>query len=303
MSQKVLTLKEKVDVIKYYKSEKCGVHKLAEQFYIEKTQAAETVKNKDKIIEMWFDNRNEKQCGKTSLNGAGIFVDSVVFESFCIVRAHNVPGSSPLIQNKALEVAKEVGASDFKASNGWLEKFRVRHKISYKTVCAESAAVNVDTVDGWIKKLPSETCSGTKSSKERLTVLLCAYVHGEKEKPLVIDKAAKPRFFKGLGVKNFPVHCKHNKKSWLTREIMEWLMDLDRKMKRQKRKILLLFDNATSHHEIKLDFVKAVLFPITEEESTETQTTADDDGLLANLLQTAGGAAVSADDYVNVDTD
>jgi hypothetical protein len=51
----------------------------------------------------------------------------------------------------------------------------------------------------------SENCSGGKISKERLTVLLCCSMDGEFEKPLVIDKAKRPRAFKKLDVSKFPV--------------------------------------------------------------------------------------------------
>ncbi|KAJ8897590.1 hypothetical protein PR048_002939 [Dryococelus australis] len=50
---------------------------------------------------------------------------------------YNIPLSAPLIRKKTLEMAKETGFEDFKASMGWLDKFRTRHNISYKNICGE----------------------------------------------------------------------------------------------------------------------------------------------------------------------
>ena len=85
--------------------------------------------------------------------------------------------------------------------------------------------------------LKSEKCSGGKLSKERLTVLFCASMTGQKEKLLVIGKSARPRALKNVSIKDLPVIWKSNKKAWMTREIMgEWLAELDRKMGIENRK-------------------------------------------------------------------
>jgi len=56
-------------------------------------------------------------------------IDKIVLELFNRVRNKNVPVSEPTIQLKALEVACKIEGEDFKASNGWLESFKVRHNI------------------------------------------------------------------------------------------------------------------------------------------------------------------------------
>jgi hypothetical protein len=100
----------------------------------------------------------------------------------------------------------------FKASNGWLDKFKNRHCITFRYLSGESAQVDPDTVEldsyaendvynadetGLFFKLlpdrsmvlPKESCNGGKKSKERYTVLLCANWSGtHKLKPLVIGK-------------------------------------------------------------------------------------------------------------------
>lgn len=173
-----------------------------------------------------------------------------------------------------------MGNITFNASSGWLNKFRIHHNITFKSISGESASVNPEDVASFLVKLPSlvrgysprdiynadetglyfralpnktmnlkhEKCLEGKLSKERITVLHCANMAGDKEKLLVIGKSFKPRAFKNLNKDNLPVIWKSNTKSWMTSEIMnEWLENFDRKMGVQKRKILLFLDNASSH--------------------------------------------------------
>lgn len=88
------------------------------------------------------------------------------------------------------------------------------------------------------------------------------YQHVRKKlKPLVIGKSLKPRCLKGIDVGKLPVDWKANSKVWMTTNIMiDWLQRLDQQMKSQNRKILLFFDNATSHAYLDLDNV-ALIFP------------------------------------------
>lgn len=77
--------------------------------------------------------------------------------------------------------------------------------------------------------------------KERLMV-------GDREKLLVIGKSAKTRSFKGIHEDKLAVNYECNSKAWATAAIMtKWLKQLDEKMRRKRRKILLFLDNATSH--------------------------------------------------------
>ena len=110
--------------------------------------------------------------------------------------------------------------------------------------------------------LKDEQCKGGKQSKERITLLLCASFAGEKEKPLVIGKADKPRCFKNMDKLSLPVTYAHNKKAWMTSHIFEkWLRDFDERMKKAGRNILLFLDNATCHPAVALSNIKLVFLP------------------------------------------
>ena len=95
-----------------------------------------------------------------------------------------------------------------------------------------------------------ESCKGGKFANDRLSIMLCCSATGEKLKPLVFGKAARPHAFKQNNVTpdNLPVTWKHNKKAWITTAVFEdWSNQLNETTKKKKRRIILFVDNATSH--------------------------------------------------------
>jgi len=143
---------------------------------------------------------------------------------------------SPLLKEKALYFSKELKIDNFTDSDGWLDCLKKRQNINYKAIPGEPASVSIELTSNWkavlpsllkgydmndifnpdetrifFKALPNKTlvfkgnnCKGTKVSKERLTVLLCSSVLGEKPPPLVIGKSKRPRCFLKLKLKNLP---------------------------------------------------------------------------------------------------
>ena len=57
-------------------------------------------------------------------------MDKTVFSWIKQVEARNLPISGQLIQEKALQVAEEFDIHGFSASNGWLEKIKIKKKIT-----------------------------------------------------------------------------------------------------------------------------------------------------------------------------
>ena len=111
-------------------------------------------------------------------------------------------GEKALIQENALEFAKELHLEKFQASDGWLHSWKARHNISFKEVSGESKSVTPEMTAAWketslptilsryelkdvynanefglfYQGLPKKTlhlkgeeCSGGKYSKVRLT--------------------------------------------------------------------------------------------------------------------------------------
>ena len=141
-------------------------------------------------------------------------IDLPTFRWFQRARSLNLPISGPLIQEKALSFAKSFKKDGFKASNGWLNRFKTRHSISQAVICGESGCVdeevvqsrkshlpditagyatcdiyNMDESGVFFRALPDKTlrekgteCKGGKRSKERITAMFCVNMDGEFEK-------------------------------------------------------------------------------------------------------------------------
>ena len=75
---------------------------------------------------------------------------------------------------------------------------------------------------------------GSKQSKERLTILVGAYMDGEKLPLLAIGKSAKPRCFRGSPI---PIIYRNQPNSWMDYNIFnEYLLKIDSKLTQKKDK-------------------------------------------------------------------
>ena len=270
------------------------------------------IKDKDKIISAYETCETEPKRKKLRASDYED-VDRALLQWFTDARKRDLPVSGPMLSAKALEIAAELGHHEFKSSNGWLHRFKLRHKIIFKAVCGEANAVKMDDVHSWYsdvfldilkeydpkdiyncdetgifyKCLPNKTLTfkgeethGTKQSKERVTAMVCANMTGCDKVPLlIIGKAKKPRCFKN--VQTLPTEYRANAKAWMTSVLfIEWLRKLDTKFANQKRKIAMLMDNCSSHPKVEgLKAIKVYYLP----PNTTSATQPMDQGIIKNL--------------------
>ncbi|KAK3924936.1 Tigger transposable element-derived protein 6 [Frankliniella fusca] len=207
-------------------------------------------------------------------------VENSLIEWIRQARSQKIPLDGPIICAQAKVIALRKNLDNFRASNGWLHRFRKRNNVLFRTVSGESAEVDQATVRTWkttilppmirgyAKKdvfnadefglffnvlpdksmvLSTEDCHGKKGSKARITVLLACNADGsEKLAPLTIGKSKQPRPFRT--VRSLPCDYTSQPKAWMTGDIMiSWLKKLDGKMRAQRRRILLFIDNCPAH--------------------------------------------------------
>ena len=222
--------------------------------------------------------------------------------------------SGPILLTKADEFSQKFEIENFKASTGWLERFKEWNGIMFKKVCGEAKSVNMtstemtewgqrlsrlleqyspddiynaDETGMFYRLLPDKTleykkvgCHGGKKSEERLTVMVCANMSGKDKLPLlIIEKSANPRCFKNK--KTLPTTYTSNKKAWMTSEIFtDWLKKLDQRLKRQKRKIAMVVDNSPAHPHVRgLQCVELIFLP----PNTTSKTQPMDQGVINNF--------------------
>lgn len=200
-------------------------------------------------------------------------------------------GTGPILSEQALILNQALeGSSDFKASTGFLHKFKKRHglraltvqgeKLSADTVASDEfvqrfskfcgdngygldRVYNADETGLYWKMLPNRTlvkpnereAPGRKVPKDRVTVMVCTNASGTHKIPLlIIGKSQKPRCFKNI--RKLPVEYRGQKSAWITKDLtLDWYKNIFLPAVIEKhgtdQKILLLLDNAPSHPSIK----------------------------------------------------
>ena len=81
-------------------------------------------------------------------------INKLIWEWFKDMSRRKLPISGPMLQEKALQFAKDLGNAEFRASNGWLETCMCNNIIFY-VKSGEKADVDIAVVEYWKKRLQS----------------------------------------------------------------------------------------------------------------------------------------------------
>ena len=94
------------------------------------------------------------------LNSGAEINTVLLWRWFCPAHANGYPNSGPILQSKALSIAKAFHTDhNFKASDGWLEKWKKRHNVKSYAICGESGNVDIDKAEEW-KAFLASLCDG-----------------------------------------------------------------------------------------------------------------------------------------------
>ncbi|XP_072179839.1 uncharacterized protein [Diadema setosum] len=135
LSRHQLSLDMKIEVIRMRDEQGLSARKITEILNLQgykcgKTQVQNILKDRETWIEEYAQNSplDRKRKLRRTRNEE---VNVRVYEWFKEAGNRMIPVNGPALQQKALEVAQELGIEGFKGSNGWLESFRKRHGIVF----------------------------------------------------------------------------------------------------------------------------------------------------------------------------
>lgn len=275
--RKALTLETKAGIIHEVDQGKRQKTEIAKQYGISQSTLSTIYKNKAKILDQFKHHNITLKRVRTSSIGE---VEEAVLRWYRDACSKNISVSGPMVKAKAKELAQVLARNEFKASNGWLERFKSRNNITFKSGGKEKTSIGMAVVRDWQQhELPTilqqysprdifvagessflydllpdailkqKSCNiPTKTkSQDRLTALFCCNMDGsEKEKLLLVGRFPSPCSFKGI--KSLPVTYASDKRALMNAFLFEkWFIRFDEKMKWQQRKVLLFIHNCPAH--------------------------------------------------------
>ncbi|XP_051162408.1 jerky protein homolog-like [Leptopilina boulardi] len=230
----VLPITDKIKIIESLKKGESG-RLLADKYGVGTSTISDIKKNAESILnyKVKIDSQDGSINRKAMKDPPNKLLEDAVYSWFLQKRSTGRPISGPLLREKALDLNKKLGGSaSFLASNGWLLKFKNRHGIRELEIQGEKMSADTNSANSfkddfkktlnegdydldfvynadetglnW-KLLPSKSLAscqensapGHNSSKERVTILVCANASVSHRMPLLlIGKSKKPRLKK-----------------------------------------------------------------------------------------------------------
>ncbi|KAK0169767.1 hypothetical protein PV328_010408 [Microctonus aethiopoides] len=241
---------------------KNGVSKtdIAKQLNVHVRTVQKWQKNQKKILDNEY-NAEERMSRKIKRNRKLKFdiIDELSWLWFNESRNAGVPINGPQICTQAQSMYIALGGTEyeFKASNGWLERFKRRHNIRSMTRLGEKQSSNADAAEKFVtwfedyvreenlcehqvfncdetglnfRNMPKKTfipeqetsTSGFKEMKERITIMASSNASGGLKIPLVvIGRSTEPVCMKNIT--QLPVHYKSQECAWMVSSLFkEW---------------------------------------------------------------------------------
>ena len=261
-SRKRLTIGQKLDLLKKM-DEGWSVMRLCEHFGIKKQTVSDIKKAKPTLQEY-----AQKYSADASVESTAVGElksvrrpinekhEEAVFRWYTQMRSTKVNVPSFAIKEAAGQIATKMGMADFRASDGWLFRFRRRHALVDKKSHGEAGSAPVEEIEPFRQRLlkiideealvmgqvynfdetglfwksgPRNTqvvkgagvVRGQKQSKLRVSAMCFANADGSHRlKPCIVGSAMRPRAIKDV-MHSLPVHYYSSRKAWFTSDIIK----------------------------------------------------------------------------------
>ena len=140
---KKLTFVQKIEIVKKFSSNKTSMRKLANEYNTSKSSIARILANKDKYVDdttvksVRIVPIVEKKDNILPQTLKYREFDSIVFEVFLKFRTRLIGINGSILKKVGLQAAQQLNLKDFKASSGWVDRFRERHDLQFKSISGE----------------------------------------------------------------------------------------------------------------------------------------------------------------------
>ncbi|KAF7689932.1 Major centromere autoantigen B, partial [Cucumispora dikerogammari] len=124
MSKK-LSARTKIEICEQIKEKKMKDRAICDKFKISKGALFRIKSEMDEILKTKCLDDSEEDSYK---------LNEAIYASFCALRNRDIPINGPVLKTVALKVAVRASMPDFKASNGWLFRFKEKYKIKFKAL-------------------------------------------------------------------------------------------------------------------------------------------------------------------------
>lgn len=238
----------------------------------------------DEALEAWHIGCRLSASGELSVTDSALQLEAIKIRDKIVKKLKSICESlNPADEEKLSKILRQIEKhSEFKASNGWLQKRKSRamtfsrklrgerdsadfvavarsQKRMKKLIdkCNIGSALNADEAGALYMTGPSRSnaparahSSGHKRSRSRIACLLTASMLGEKMPLTAAGKSKKPRALKSAdALKRCKIFCFGLKSAWMNRAIFaSHLKGLSKMAVSGDRRILLLLGNASAHH-------------------------------------------------------
>lgn len=253
------------------------------------------------INEIWED-RDEfvilKRAGRKSAKYMNSILDRRILDWFNYQKQNDVQVTGKMLMDIAETFAKECGFVAFNGSKKWLDRFKTRYSITFRSVrrkrefknnpneskwkrhfleeqwldarngftdeeiyTADEVGVYYNPSKGRIKKM-----AGKKYihgfPKDRLAIFMCTNITGSDKKKLLVCGTDDPLVHSFRSPETLPVtYIRHNQGHFTTPMFEEFVKFWNRDLQLKNRKAILILDRATIHSKLTLSHLKLVFVP------------------------------------------
>ena len=253
--RKLVSLSTKLDILQGIDAGE-SIRAVAERLGVSKG-TVQAAKKSRQSIEVEADSNRSLSKGRQAVQSNS---NILLWRWFSQARQQGFAISEPVLEGKALEVASRLGMQEFKASQGWLDKWKQRNNVRCYAISGDSGNVDLETASNWKRSLSmlidgyelenvfnmdetgfffrclpdstlshvSESCKGGKQGKNKLTVALTCSTVGEKLVPMILGKSKKPRCFRGFDLSSVDADYHSSSKAWMTNPLFnKYLLNLN----------------------------------------------------------------------------